>query len=187
MQGGEESKDEGLTKKGGSMHRQFIRIASLSLILLFIFQCIALADGAKSTVTHVDRPLGCNPFLFEKDPTNWNRVMDEAWGQMAPLSENQRNATVTRNKTVLKENAWIYSSYPELEITLSRPETDGVQGCKILQKADDPQPSIIVGLKYTFKKFRLHRFHRSIRSFLTDSARAVPDRSPSVAFFFEIP
>lgn len=169
------------------MHREVSRAAFFSIMLILIFESMVLAEGVKYTATQIHKPSDYNSYLFEKDPATWDTVIDDTWGHMTPQSENPKNNALTNNQDRVKGNALVHSTDLGLENILSCPDTDAVYGLESIQNTEDLEPGIIVGLKYTFKRFKFHRFHKSIRSFFSHPKRAAPDKPPSVALYFEIP
>jgi hypothetical protein len=169
------------------MHREVGWAAFFSIILILVFESMVFAEGAEYTTAQIHKLSDYNSYQFEKVPATWDTVIEDAWGHMTPLSENLKNNPSTNNPYRVKENVLAHSTDLELENILSCPDTDAVYGFESVQNTEDLEPGIVVGLKYTFKRFNFHRFHKSIRAFFSHPKRPVPDRPPSVALYFEIP
>ena len=169
-------------KKGSFMCRKSIILTFLTMIITFVIVPMAFAEEQKIHISHVCKSPNENLNLLEKDPATWDKVMDGAWGQIMTTPEDPKDRSPFNGHNLLP---WHSESCPDFSlISIESAVTDEFQDAHV---EGDIEPGIIVGLKYTFKRFQLHCLHRSIISFFSNTPKNERHSGQSLALYFEVP
>ena len=163
------------------MRRKSIIITFLTMIITFVIGPMAFAEGPKIPIFHISNSPNEN-LILEKDPATWDSVMDAAWWQQTIPSVDPRARSQFNIHDLLSCH---FDSCPGSSlISIESASTDELQTVNVER---DIEPGIIVGLKFTFKRFRLHYLHRSVISFFSDTPKNERHSGQSLAFYFEVP
>ena len=163
------------------MRRKPIMITFLTMIIIFIIGPMAFAEGPKIPIFHISKSPNEN-LVLEKDPVTWESALDAAWWQQTIPSVGPKVKTQFNVHDLLSCHS---DSCPGSSlISIESASTDEL---KTVDVERDIEPGIIVGLKFTFKRFRLHCLHRSIISFFSNTPKNERHNGQSLAFYFEVP
>lgn len=154
----------------------------LTMVITFVIGPMTFAEEIKIPISHVCKSPNKNLNLLEKDPATWDRVMDGAWGQIMTKPEDPKDRFPSNGHNLF---SWHSESCPNFSlISIESAVTDEFQDA---HAEGDIEPGIIVGLKFTFKRFQLHSLHRSIISLFSNTPKTERHSGQSLALYFEVP
>jgi hypothetical protein len=163
------------------MFRKSIMLTFLTMVITFVIEPMTFAEELKIPISHACKSPNNNLNLLEKHPATWDRFMDGAWSQIMTTAEDPNDRSPSNGHNLL---SWHSESCLDFSlISIESAVTDEFQDVYV---EGDIEPGIIVGLKYTFKRFQLHCLHRSIISFFSNTPKE-RHTGQSLALYFEVP
>lgn len=164
------------------MCKKSIMLAFLTAVITFVIGPMTFAEEIKIPLSHIHGSPNKNLNLLEKDPATWDRVVDGAWGQIMTKPEDPKDRFPFNGHNLF---SWHSESCPDLSlIFIESASTDEFQDVHV---EGDIEPGIIIGLKYTFKRFQLQCLHRSIVSFFRNTPKNERHSGQALALYFEVP
>ena len=163
------------------MCRKSIMLTFLIMVITFIIGPMTFAEELKIPMSNVCKSPNENLNLLEQGSVTWDRVMDGAWGQIMTTPGDPKDRSPFNGHNLL---SWHSESCADFNlISIESTVADEFQDAHV---EGNIEPGIIVGLKYTFKRFQLHCLHRSIISFFSNTPKE-RHSGQSLALYFDVP
>ena len=154
----------------------------LTMIIAFIISPMAFAEGPKIPILHICKSQNVNLNLLEKDPAAWDKAIDAAWWKITTAPVDPKDSSHSNVHSLLSCHS---DSCPDPSLISN--ESTGIDRFQGVHVEGNIEPGIIVGLKFTFKRFQLHCLHKSLISFFINTPKNERHSVQSLAFYFEVP
>ena len=169
------------------MRKKLCALMCLGMVMAPLGGPSAFAEGLDGVSGQVSESEKKDPALLEKDQAPWDTVVSGKWGDLASAPEFATVKSISESDESWKDDANLYLADSFLENSLTYAESAVADEFVHEPATSHIEPGIIVGLKYTFKRFKLHRFKKAVFSFFGNINKSSSERTPSVAFYFDVP
>jgi len=166
------------------MRKKLCALICLGMVMAALGGPSAFAEGVDGVSSEISESEKKDPALLEKDPAPWDTVLSGTWGDLTSAPEFAAVKSISESNEPWKDDTNLYLADPFLENNPTYAVADEF-GDELA--TSHIEPGIIVGLKYTFKRFKLHRFKKAVFSFFGNINKSSSERTRSVAFYFDVP
>lgn len=170
------------------MYHRLRMLGLLCTIGLMVLRSSAFAGELDGAPENMGRSCQKNFCFVQRELVSWGVVANGPSGETASQPGVSMSSSNLNGHDVLSgeygtaplSNAWTHNWSSHLESAVTN-EVGGVDS------EGSVDPSIVFGLKYSFKRFQLNRFRKSILSFMSDANNANPGRGKAVELYVDIP
>jgi hypothetical protein len=145
------------------MYKKLAVFTFLSLMGVVFLELAVFAEGPESPPSQMCMASKSDIYLFEGESVPFNVVMDGEDNTLFHPPDPWRVDGITGLESADADEFGDFSSGSSADI------------------------SVVVGLKFFFKSFQLHRLKKSFLSFISNSQKTDQEPEPSLAFYFDLP
>ena len=160
------------------MRKKLCALICLGMVMAALSGPSSFAEGPNGVSSEISKS-------EKKDPAPWDTILSGEWGNLN--SEFAAVKSISVSDESWKDDTNLYLADPFLKNNPTYVESAMADEFGDEPATGDIEPGIIVGLKYTFKRFKLHRFGKAVFSFFGNINKSSSERTRSVAFYFDVP